>query len=136
MSLLVDTGRLSAYADVPIPGWCSGAQAGGRVVAVIVSFAGLGAHVRAARKRRGLTQAELSARAGVSRQWLVRLERGESPRAELGLVLAVLGHLGLEVHLTDPREAPGVPAASSSRSPLIDAVLARCQSMGRAGPER
>lgn len=102
-------------------------------MAVIGSFAGLGAEVRAARKRRGMTQAELSARAGVSRQWLVRLERGQSPRAEMGRVLAVLGHLGLEVHLVDPGEAPGVREGSSVRSPLIDAVLERCRPLGRPG---
>src|SRR6266545_2521134 len=59
----------------------------------------LGAAVRAARRARGWTQAELAARARVGRQWLVSLERGHE-RAELGLVLAVLRELGLELGAT------------------------------------
>lgn len=53
-----------------------------------------GAAVRAARHATGLTQAELAARAGVGRQWLVNLERGHQ-RAELGKTLAVLNTLGI-----------------------------------------
>jgi len=54
----------------------------------------LGAAVREARSHQGLTQAELARRAGVSRDWLVRLEQGH-PRLEVQLVLDVLAAAGL-----------------------------------------
>jgi y4mF family transcriptional regulator len=54
----------------------------------------LGAAVREARSHQGLTQAELASRAGVSRDWLVRLEQGH-PRLEVQLVLDVLAAAGL-----------------------------------------
>ena len=49
----------------------------------------LGVFVRARRKRLGLTQAELAAQVGVSRDWVVRLEQG-SPRLEVSKVLDAL----------------------------------------------
>jgi HTH-type transcriptional regulator/antitoxin HipB len=54
----------------------------------------LGAAVREARSQQNLTQAELARRAGVSRDWLVRLEQGH-PRLEVQLVLDVLSAAGL-----------------------------------------
>lgn len=54
----------------------------------------LGALVARHRREQGLTQAALAERAGVSREWLGRLERG-SMRLEIGRVLMVLGALGL-----------------------------------------
>ncbi|WP_293785908.1 helix-turn-helix domain-containing protein [uncultured Aeromicrobium sp.] len=67
--------------------------------------ADLGAEIRAARHRTGLTQADLAARAGVSRAWLIRLESGH-PRAEIGAVLRVLDTLGLAITLTPDPDAP------------------------------
>jgi HTH-type transcriptional regulator/antitoxin HipB len=54
----------------------------------------LGAAVREARSKEHLTQAALAHRAGVSRDWLVRLEQGQ-PRLEVQLVLDVLAAAGL-----------------------------------------
>lgn len=54
----------------------------------------LGAAVREARSKRHLTQAQLAQRAGVSREWLVRLEQGH-PRLEVQLVLDTLEAVGL-----------------------------------------
>ncbi|MDO5662555.1 MAG: helix-turn-helix domain-containing protein [Brachybacterium sp.] len=53
----------------------------------------LGAAVRDARTAAQLTQAELAERAGVSREWLIGLERGTRPRAELTKILHVLATL-------------------------------------------
>lgn len=53
----------------------------------------LGAAVRDARTAAQLTQAELAERAGVSREWLIGLERGTRPRAELTKILGVLAAL-------------------------------------------
>jgi HTH-type transcriptional regulator/antitoxin HipB len=52
--------------------------------------------VRQARKERGLTQAQLAQRAGVGRDWLVRLEKGH-PRLELAKVLDTFTALGLSL---------------------------------------
>lgn len=59
-------------------------------------MAELGAAVRLERHRRGLSQAELAATAGVSREWLVRLEGG-APRLEADKVLSILNALDIAV---------------------------------------
>jgi transcriptional regulator with XRE-family HTH domain len=68
----------------------------------------LGTAIRDARLDRGLTQAELARRSGVSREWIVGVERGRRPRAELSRVLAVLSAL-------DEPLAMGSPAPTSDR---------------------
>jgi DNA-binding XRE family transcriptional regulator len=67
----------------------------------------LGAILRDRRKRAGLTQAELAEAAHVSRAFLIGLENGKRPGAELGRVLAVLRALdaGLRVAEVAPRNA-------------------------------
>lgn len=59
----------------------------------------LGAALRDARRAAGLSQQALAERAGVSRQWLSRLETGSNPGAELRKVLDVLAALSLAVEL-------------------------------------
>jgi HTH-type transcriptional regulator/antitoxin HipB len=59
----------------------------------------LGAAVRQRRKAVGLTQAELSAVAGVGVRFVSELERGK-PSAEFSKVLQVLSVLGLDLHLS------------------------------------
>ena len=56
----------------------------------------LGAAVRAERRRRGLSQTTLATQAGVSREWLGRLEHG-APRLEADKVLSVLAALDFAV---------------------------------------
>jgi transcriptional regulator with XRE-family HTH domain len=56
----------------------------------------LGAAVRAERRRRGQSQAALAAEAGVSREWLSRLENG-APRLEADKVLQVLSLVGISL---------------------------------------
>ncbi|HEY3560979.1 MAG TPA: helix-turn-helix domain-containing protein [Kribbella sp.] len=65
----------------------------------------VGAAVRDARVRHGLTQGELARRAGVSREWLIRLEHG-APRLELQLVLDTLAAVDLSLTATQ-REPDG-----------------------------
>jgi transcriptional regulator with XRE-family HTH domain len=62
----------------------------------IRQMADLGAAVRAERRRRGLSQAALAAKVGVSREWLSRLENGAS-RLEADKVLRVMGVLDFAV---------------------------------------
>jgi y4mF family transcriptional regulator len=61
--------------------------------------------VRDRRKQLGLSQVELARRAGVSRQWLVDLERGK-PTAEVSLVLKILAAVGMQLDARDPMHHP------------------------------
>lgn len=69
----------------------------------------LGAVIRDHRRQRGLDQQELAKKIGVSRQWLVEVEKGK-PRAEVGLVLRALDALGVALSIdstaTSPETAP------------------------------
>ncbi len=64
----------------------------------IGSLHDLAAAVRGRRQELALSQAQLAARAGVSRAWVNAFEAGK-PAAELRLVLAVVDALGLELVL-------------------------------------
>jgi HTH-type transcriptional regulator/antitoxin HipB len=77
----------------------------------------VGVAARERRKELGWTQQEVASRAGTSRQWVNAFEAGKS-RAELGLVLRVLGVLGLMIDLS-------VSSPRSGMGPVdLDAVLA------------
>lgn len=80
----------------------------------IPSCFALGIAVRQGREDAGLTQAELAARAGVSRPWLSQLENGKRS-VEVGKVLAVLGALDLYM---DIGRAP-----RHKRRPVVEDVL-------------
>ncbi|MEV4703753.1 helix-turn-helix domain-containing protein [Actinoplanes sp. NPDC049316] len=54
----------------------------------------LGNHLREVRRRAGLSQAAVAARAGLSRRWLSDLEAGKAT-AEVGLVLKLVAALDL-----------------------------------------
>ncbi len=56
----------------------------------------LGIAIRDARLEQCLTQAQLATRARVGRDWITRLEQGNSPRLEIGLIFNVLNVLGLQ----------------------------------------
>lgn len=66
----------------------------------------LGILLREQRRRRGLTQAQLARRAGVSRQWLNGVERGREG-AELGRVLRTLASAGIVLKFEE-RPSSGV----------------------------
>jgi y4mF family transcriptional regulator len=72
--------------------------------------------VRDRRKQLGLTQVELARMAGVSRQWLVDLERGK-PTAEVALVLRTLAAAGVQLDARDPMHHP----EGSYAATIIDA---------------
>jgi HTH-type transcriptional regulator/antitoxin HipB len=86
--------------------------------------ADLGAVIREHRKLLGLDQAELAKRIGVSRQWVVGIERGRA-RAELGLVLRALDTLGLQLNAFLPNPRP-----RKSAGPDIDAIVAAAKKKG------
>jgi y4mF family transcriptional regulator len=91
----------------------------------------LGAAIRAARRAEGWTQAELAARAGVGRQWLVAVEHGHQ-RAETGMVMAVLRELGLQlstVAAPDRSQATGRHRTLMTAEATAEAIreeLTRC----------
>jgi len=59
-----------------------------------------GALVAERREELGLTQSELAKRAGVVREWVVRLENG-APSVTVNRLLRVLRELKLEVNVTE-----------------------------------
>ena len=70
----------------------------------------VGAAVRLKRKAKGLSQAQLAERAGVSRKFVIDLEAGHS-RAELGKALLVFEVVGVEV--LEARKSSGRYAPAS-----------------------
>ncbi len=83
--------------------------------------ADLGAVIRDRRKQLKLDQAAFAKRIGVSRYWVILIERGH-PRAELSLVLRALDALDIQldagVRETDRRRPRGVD---------IDAIVAKAK---------
>jgi HTH-type transcriptional regulator/antitoxin HipB len=76
--------------------------------------------IREKRRQRKLSQAELARKVGVSRQWIVGVERGKS-RSELGLVLQTLNVL--DISLSVDVERPH-PTSDDTIEPVdIDAVV-------------
>lgn len=70
-------------------------------MAQVKTMSDLGALVRSARTARGMTQADLAAELRMSRDWVVRLERGH-PRLEAQRVLDALRVLGVSLEATAP----------------------------------
>ncbi len=84
--------------------------------------ADLGAAIRDKRKQLKLDQSTFAKQIGVSRQWVIEIERGH-PRAELGLVLRALD--ALNIHLDT---IVGRTDRSPSRDIDIDAIVNRAKS--------
>lgn len=76
----------------------------------------LGAAIRDQRRRNGLDQQALAEKIGVSRQWIVEVEKGKA-RAEVGLILRALEALGFSLSLSS---STGTPATSDEGANDID----------------
>ena len=74
----------------------------------VKTMSDLGALVRSARTARGMTQADLAAQLRISRDWVVRLEKGH-PRLEAQRVLDALRVVGVGLDATLPEGSPNVP---------------------------
>ena len=74
----------------------------------------LGAAIRDHRRRRGMDQQGLANKVGVSRQWVVEVEKGKA-RAQVGLVLRALDAVGIALSL-----AKGDTATDSDGDQHID----------------
>jgi HTH-type transcriptional regulator/antitoxin HipB len=57
----------------------------------------LGQLIKESRRTQGMTQAELADAAQVSRSFVINVERGNAPRAEVGRVFRVLRALGIQL---------------------------------------
>ena len=80
--------------------------------------ADVGALIRDRRRELELDQATLAKRIGVSRQWVIAVERGRS-RAALGLILRAIDALGIRLNA-----ATTEPAGRGTKSAVdIDAIV-------------
>jgi HTH-type transcriptional regulator/antitoxin HipB len=80
--------------------------------------ADLGAIIRERRRQLKLDQAAFAKRIGVSRQWVIEIERGHA-RAELALVLRALDALNIQLDTSIGRRCPGTVD--------IDAIVAKAK---------
>jgi len=79
----------------------------------------LGALIRDRRIALGLGQKALADKVGVSRQWIVEIEKGK-PRAEIALVLRALDALGIPLTASDTTKENG----KGAQPPLdIDSIV-------------
>ena len=77
------------------------------------------ATARGRRQDLGLSQVELAAKAGVSREWINAFEGGKAT-VEFGLVIRVLDALRLRLHIVEQGSGSDT---SSSRSVDLDTLL-------------
>jgi len=80
----------------------------------------LGAAIRAQRRKLGLEQRELAEKIGVSRKWVIELEKG-SGGAGIGLILRALRVLKLSL---DTVPEPAKPLRRSPNQVDLDAIIA------------
>jgi HTH-type transcriptional regulator/antitoxin HipB len=85
--------------------------------------ADLGAFIRDRRKQLGLDQSTFAKRIGVSRQWVIGVERGHA-RAAMGLVLRAIDALGVRL-----AASVGQSSRRGSTAPAIDinAIVAKAK---------
>jgi HTH-type transcriptional regulator / antitoxin HipB len=89
--------------------------------------ADLGSAIRERRRQLNLDQGDLAEEVGVSRKWVVDVEKGK-PRAEIGLILRTLDVLGLRLSL---EASPTVSGPDHAPVVDIDEVLNRTREKAR-----
>jgi transcriptional regulator with XRE-family HTH domain len=89
-----------------------------------VSVNDLAASVRQARRKLGWTQEELAERSGVSRDWIIGLEKAKSSQ-EIALVLRTLKALDLTLSLGNRKHSSGIhiPLSSHPATIRLDEIL-------------
>jgi y4mF family transcriptional regulator len=89
--------------------------------------ADLGAAIRDRRKQLGLDQSTFAKRIGVSRQWVIGVERGHA-RAAMGLVLRAIDALGIRLDASiDHASRRGSTASAID----INAIVAKAKKRKR-----
>lgn len=68
------------------------------------SLTRLGTAVRSLRLDRGLSQADLAKAADISRQWIIKLEQGNTEGLEVGRLMRVLDQLDASLTIRDDLE--------------------------------
>lgn len=68
------------------------------------TVANLGHEIRRLRRRAGITQGDLADKAGVSRRWVIHIERGHVG-GEIGNVMKVIRALELKLQFMRPQES-------------------------------
>ncbi len=87
----------------------------------------LGTRLRDQRSELGLSQAALAKRIGVSRSWVVQVERGNAG-AEIGLVLKALAALGLDLDVrTAAAPAIALDDGGEAWTPDLSDILDRAR---------
>lgn len=89
------------------------------------SIADVAAAIRDRRRALDLSQAALAERVGVSRQWIVAVERGKA-RAEVGLILRALDVLGVSLAIDDGNVAVAAGPQTVTVAD-IDAIVDRAR---------
>ncbi len=90
---------------------------------LVRTAADFGAVIRDRRKQLKLDQSTFAKRIGVSRQWVIEVERGHA-RAELGLVLRAIDALDIRL---DASIAQTNRRGSTGSAVDIDAIVARAK---------
>jgi HTH-type transcriptional regulator/antitoxin HipB len=85
--------------------------------------ADLGAVIRDRRKQLGLDQSTFAKRIGVSRQWVIAVERGHA-RAAMGLVLRAIDALGIRLDASMEQKTRRGSTASAID---INAIVAKAK---------
>jgi HTH-type transcriptional regulator/antitoxin HipB len=89
---------------------------------VIRNAADIGAIIRDRRRKRRLDQLALARRVGVSRRWIVDIEKGK-PGAGIELVLRTLAALGVSLTVSeDARARAGTVVKQIDLDAIIDAA--------------
>lgn len=91
-------------------------------MAALKTPADLGNVILQRRKALGWDQARLAHEAGVSRQWIIDIEKGK-PRAELQLVLRALNVLGIELNASARDISPPTTGGQALDLPDIDRII-------------
>jgi HTH-type transcriptional regulator / antitoxin HipB len=87
--------------------------------------ADLGAIIRDRRKQLGLDQSTLARRIGVSRQWVIGVERGHA-RAAMGLILRAIDALGIRLDASmAPISRHGPTASAVDINAIVDKAKKR-----------
>lgn len=140
LSPIEDTDRMSSSkdrremaADNFPSGSFYGRKANPAAARSITNWVKLGAAVRDARSRLGLTQAETASRAGVARSWLARVEAGHRT-VELEPLLRLLQALELEMSLGPAvRIAPEGQPLTRRQLRQLEVAAERSRSMRHEG---
>ncbi len=86
----------------------------------------LGSAIRDRRRRLNLDQEDLANQVGVSRKWIIDVEKGK-PRAEIGLILRTIEVLGVRLSLDTNEMTPEETATLAVPVADIDRIIERAR---------